>query len=184
MKKRKRKKKSPVKKSKNKHNGFLVILLFVLSLLVFSYQSFSLAEILIEKEMTEDQNEIAKELQNIQKKNKEIKSSLKKNFSFEEKKEMANKIRDLNFMNSHLTKSIEKYRQDISIQLLGKSNFNLDLIFKEALNIQLISSRIASKMDTLLLFDQISDEQMKLLEKDFDLLDEKIEFIGSIKQFE
>ncbi len=89
------------------------------------------------------------------------------------------KIRRLNYLNSHLSKTIEAYNNDFSLQLYRSSLERLENVFREVRNVQLISSRIANKIDTLLLFDEINENQKELLEKDFDLFYEKINLINS-----
>jgi hypothetical protein len=45
-------------------------------------------------------------------------------------------------------------------------------------NIQIISSRITNKIDSSLLFEEISEDQKELIEKDFELFYEKIDLIS------
>ena len=178
MKKRKTKKKSPVKKTKNTYSIFLVIFLFIFSLLVFAYQSFYLVQTALISEVNKTEEETKKEIRDLKAEVDEIRIDFQEYYSqgtnqTEDQKEIAKKVRYLNYLNSHLSKTIEQYNLDFSIQFFKNYSRDLENLYREVVNIQLISNRIANKIDTLLLFDEISENQIELLEKDFDLFYEK-----------
>jgi len=102
----------------------------------------------------------------------------------ESKKYLAKNIRDLDFLNVHLLKTIEAYDKDFSLQLFKNRLVVLERIAQESRNIYLISDRLANKIDTLLLFKELDDVQRSLLEKDLNLFYEKVDLIKNNPSYE
>ena len=158
--------------------GLLLVFLFVQQVIVFSQD-------LIQSEAANNYQKVQFELEIIENQIVEIGVDFENNLKLEKWSVLENrqlletKIRRLNYLNSHLSKTIEAYNNDFSLQLYRSSLERLENVFREVRNVQLISSRIANKIDTLLLFDEINENQKELLEKDFDLFYEKINLINS-----
>ena len=157
--------------------ALIVVVIFLLQqLAIFSSN-------LIQLEALEDRQEVQLELSELEKHIIEMDNDFEDNLKTvkwnkaENRKQLAEKVRHLNYLNSHLLKTIEAYNQDFSLQFCRNNLVGLEQVFQEARNVQLISSRIANKIDTLLLFDIVNENQKDLLEKDLDLFYEKIELI-------
>jgi len=159
----------------------LVVLIFVLLCQVFSF-----AGNLIQIEAFESYQKVSAEVSGLERHviyiEGEIDGSLKSSKwdSVENRKKIAKQVRHLNVLNSHLTKTIEAHDNDFSLKVYKGSLVDLEKIFRETRNIQIISERIANKVDTLLLFETVSEDQKTLLEKDLDLFYEKVDLVYSL----
>ncbi len=182
------KKKKKNKSRKKKDQKLTSLTLFLFSAIIFGliFQIIILSVNLIQLEAFESSQKIKLESENIKRfMLLEIENDFKANLNksqwadIESKKELAEKIRYLDYLNSHLSKMIEAYQQDFSLQIFRKKLGEMEKMFQEVQNLQLISSRIANKVDTLLLFDKIDENQKELLEKDFDLFYEKTRLVKS-----
>jgi len=173
------------KKVEEKRLIKLIIVFFILIILALLQQIIRFSNDLIQLESREEQQKIQVELKVLKKQVAVIETDFKNSQELlqwgkiENRQLLAEKIRHLNYLNSHLSKTIEAYNQDDSLQLFRKKLGNLEKVFQESQNVELISERIANKIDILLLFDQVDKNQKELLEKDFSLFYEKIDLINS-----
>jgi predicted PurR-regulated permease PerM len=164
-----------------KINKFLVSFLFGLILALVALIIFGLVEV----EKINTKQKIQSEVDNL---SRVVLTEVESDFldilnrtdwqNLEDKKQLAEKIRHLNYLNAHLQKTINQYYQDWSLKIFNFNKKELDEIFNQVQNIQIISSRITNKIDSSLLFEEISEDQKELIEKDFELFYEKIDLIS------
>jgi hypothetical protein len=164
-------------------NNFLMSFLFGLMMILVSLIVFGLLEV----EKINTKQKIQSEVDNL---NRVVLTEVESDFldilnrtewqDLEDKKQLAEKIRHLNYLNAHLQKTINQYYQDWSLKVFNFNKKELDEVFNQVQNIQIISSRITNKIDSVLLFDEVSEDQKELIEKDFELFYEKVDLIKSI----
>jgi hypothetical protein len=169
------------KKRKNEANKFLVSFLFGLIWALVVLIIFGSVEV----EKINTKQKIQSEVDNL---SRVVLTEVESDFldilnrtdwqNLEDKKQLAEKIRHLNYLNAHLQKTINQYYQDWSLKIFNFNKKELDEIFNQVQNIQIISSRITNKIDSSLLFEEISKDQKELIEKDFELFYEKIDLIS------
>ena len=157
----------------------LVYFMLLILVIVFVVQLIFLFKTSIYLESFQSKQKIQFELSNLEQFVLETENDLKSYFKdakwsiIENKKAMAEKIRHLNYLNVHLQKTIDQYNQDWSLKVFSENKKEIDQIFNQVQSSQLISSRIANKIDTLLLFEEINQKQIELVEKDLELFYEK-----------
>lgn len=174
------------KKRKNKTNKFLVSFLFGLMVVLIVLIVFGLVEV----EKINTKQKIQNEVDNL---NRVILTEIEADFldilnrtdwqDLEDKKQLAEKIRHLNYLNAHLQKTINQYYQDWSLKIFNFNKEELDDLFNQVQNIQIISTRITNKIDSILLFNEISEDQKELIEKDLELFYEKVDLVNLSIQF-
>jgi len=171
------------KKRKKKQNKKIICNLAYFAIfavgIVFIFQLALLFKTSIYLESFQSKQKIQFELSNLEQFVLETENDFKSYFKdakwsiIENKKAMAEKIRHLNYLNVHLQKTIDQYNQDWSLKVFSENKKEIDQIFNQVQSSQLISSRIANKIDTLLLFEEINQKQIELVEKDLELFYEK-----------
>lgn len=165
------------RKQKQKAKLFLAIILLILSLFLIVQQLNNLL-----------QREVQNDLQTVQKEVGLLKDSVsalenqlfKSNLEEKNQEDLAEKIREINYQNLHLLKLINAYEEDLSLQFFRKGRLaELVIFFEETRNVYLASIRVADKFDTVLLFNELDEEQMELIKKDLELFYKKTELILS-----
>ena len=96
-----------------------------------------------------------------------------------ERKEIMEDLRELDEEALELRYEILAYENDLSVQLwLGSPSFLTDT-FAKARTLELFANRLSRDLSYLTFMGRVNSFQLKLTQKDFDLLQEKIIFIKS-----
>jgi hypothetical protein len=169
-------------KRKKKEEGrrleiVLILVLVFLILILFLKQVFVSFDNSIKSEASQEYQKIRMEVQGLENSIKELDNYLMEfnSISNEERKELAEKIRQINYQNLHLLKLINAYENDLSLQVFSFRFKELEKALEETRNVHLISGRLINKFDSLLLFNQIENQQQEVIEKDLELFYQKTE---------
>jgi hypothetical protein len=169
-------------KRKKKEEGrrleiFLILVLVFLISILFLKQIFVSFDNLIKNEASREYQEIRIEVKSLENSIKELDNYLMdfNSIDKEERKKLAEKIRQINYQNLHLLKLINAYENDFSLQIFSFRFRELEKIIEETRNVYLISGRLINKFDSLLLFNQIENQQQEVIEKDLELFYQKTE---------
>lgn len=165
------------KKEKRKLEIVLILILVLLASILFLRQVFVSLDNLIKNEASREYQEIRREVQGLENSIKELENYLLEfnALESEEKKQLAEKVRQINYQNLHLLKLINAYENDLSLQVFSFRFKELEKIIEETRNVHLISGRLANKFDSLLLFSQIENQQQEVIKKDLELFYQKTE---------